>query len=195
LKLQLFIEGQGRSITLAEGEHVFRQGDREPRLFLVKDGHLKAYYLRGEDGREHIKSLVGPGSIISSTAAMEEGGTCTFSLAALGPASLVAVPFAAIAESAKSDLDLANEVIGFLMLFARRKEQREYELLCLSAEDRYLRFLEEQPAADAEVSQADIAAYIGITPQALSRIKRRLAKRRSPLQGRQAASEGLPLFD
>jgi len=168
-------------MTVAGGEHLFRQGDHEPRLFLVHGGHLKAYYLRGEDGREHVKSLVGPGSIIGSMAAMEEGGACTFSLVALGPASLVAVPFAAIAEVAQGDLELANEVIGFLMLFARRKERREYELLCLSAEDRYLRFLEEQPAADAEVSQADIAAYIGVTPQALSRIKRRLARRQAPL--------------
>ena len=172
MRLSELISSQGRRVDVAKANHVFQQGERDARLFLVRSGQLKAYYLR-QDGREHVKSLFGPGDIVGSVAAMDDGGLCTFSLVALGPVSLVAIPFETLVTAAHENLELAGDVIDFLIGFARKKERREYELLCLSAEDRYSRFLDERSAAGDGINQADIAAYIGVTPQALSRIKRR----------------------
>ena len=56
-----------------------------------------------------------------------------------------------------------------------KKEIREYELLCLSAEDRYKRLLKHTPDILKLVTQNEIARYLGITPVGLSRIKRRVA--------------------
>lgn len=172
MRLEELISRQGRRLELAEGDHLFRQGDRDPRVFSVCAGNLKAYYLRA-DGREHVKSLFGPGGIVGSIAVIDEGGLCTFSLVALSRVSLVALPLKTLVATARLDLELAGDVIDFLVGFARKKERREYELLCLTAEDRYARFLNDSSVDHAGISQADIAAYVGVTPQALSRIKRR----------------------
>lgn len=56
------------------------------------------------------------------------------------------------------------------MAFAMKKEQREYELLCLSAQQRYQALLARKPDIYDFVTQGDIAKYLGITPVALSRI-------------------------
>jgi CRP-like cAMP-binding protein len=55
-----------------------------------------------------------------------------------------------------------------------RQMQREAALLQTSAEDRYLAFLSERPAVAGRIAQHHIAAWLGITPVGLSRIRARL---------------------
>ncbi len=49
--------------------------------------------------------------------------------------------------------------------------------LSASAEERYLSFLKTYPALIEQIPQHQIASYLGITPQSLSRIRRELAKK------------------
>ena len=174
-QFQALIEQHGREISLDAGGHLFRQGDLDSHVYLVKSGLLKAYYIRA-DGKEHIKSFQPEGSIIGSLVALVDGAPCTFSLVALEQGSVVAMPYHKLDQAAQSDLHLAHSLVTFLSAFGRRKERREYELLCLEAEERYAIMLESMPDLAQRISQADMAAYIGVTPQALSRIKRRIGK-------------------
>jgi CRP-like cAMP-binding protein len=54
------------------------------------------------------------------------------------------------------------------------KETRERELLLLSAEARYRMFLERYGHLSGQIPQYHVASYLGITPVALSRIRRSL---------------------
>jgi CRP/FNR family transcriptional regulator, anaerobic regulatory protein len=58
-----------------------------------------------------------------------------------------------------------------------RKERREIELLKSTAEERYLSFLKDFPGLSQRVPQYHIASYLGITPESLSRLRSKLAKR------------------
>lgn len=172
--LQSFIAEHGAPLAIDVGDHLFRQDDRDARLFLIQSGLLKAYYLR-PDGREHVKSFVPAGAVIGSMVALNGGGACTFSLQALDRCAVVALPFSRLSDAARGDIALANDLVDFLANYGQRKEQREYEFLCLPAETRYRRALGQLGDIVNRISQADLAAYIGITPPALSRLKRRLA--------------------
>ena len=55
------------------------------------------------------------------------------------------------------------------------KSEREYSLLNLTAEERYLSLFEKRPNLIKEIPLKYIASYIGITPQALSRIRKRIS--------------------
>lgn len=55
-----------------------------------------------------------------------------------------------------------------------RKTQREISLLMHSAEERYLNLVKAYPKFIQEIPLKHIASYIGITPQALSRIRKQL---------------------
>jgi len=57
-------------------------------------------------------------------------------------------------------------------------ESRFYATLAHSAEERYLEFLKKYPEIPHRVPQTQIAAYLGITPESLSRIKTSLLKKK-----------------
>jgi len=54
------------------------------------------------------------------------------------------------------------------------KSKREQHLLNLTAEERYLKLFKERPEVLKEIPLKYISSYIGVTPQALSRIRKRL---------------------
>jgi CRP-like cAMP-binding protein len=56
-----------------------------------------------------------------------------------------------------------------------KKSKRELSLLNLTAEERYLNLFTEQPELIKQIPLKYIASYIGITPQALSRIRKRIS--------------------
>jgi CRP-like cAMP-binding protein len=56
-----------------------------------------------------------------------------------------------------------------------KKSQREMSLLYDNAETRYLKLLTEQPHLIQQIPLKYLASYIGITPQALSRIRKRIS--------------------
>jgi CRP-like cAMP-binding protein len=59
-----------------------------------------------------------------------------------------------------------------------REQLRAIDNLSLAAEERYRRFVEKYPAIAAQVTQKQIASYLGITPEFLSSILRGRGKGR-----------------
>ena len=56
-----------------------------------------------------------------------------------------------------------------------KKFEREQELLTMTAEERYLNLLNKSPKVIQQIPLKYIVSYIGITPQALSRIRKRIS--------------------
>jgi CRP-like cAMP-binding protein len=56
-----------------------------------------------------------------------------------------------------------------------KKSKRELSLLIQSAQERYLNLFTEQPELLQFIPLKYIASYIGVTPQALSRIRKRIS--------------------
>lgn len=54
------------------------------------------------------------------------------------------------------------------------KQQQQIDLLTKSAEQRYLEFIKNSPKVVQRVAQKNLASYLGITPQSLSRIRRNI---------------------
>lgn len=163
---------EGIIIEKEKGEHVFMQGDSDKSLYFVQSGLLKAYYI-SEEGKESVKSFLLPDSIIGSLTSAYAEENCSFSLFCLEPTTLKKLPFQILYEYGKKDLDVANHLIEVLLQLAMKKEKREYEFLCLSAEERFCMLEKTNPVLLEKVTQNDLARYLGITPVGLSRIKKR----------------------
>lgn len=174
MDFEQYLRESGEMRALARGEHLFRQGDHNGALYRVSEGFLKAYYVT-EDGKEQIKSFIPAGSIIGNLTAAATGSANTFSLMALEDCSLVKFSFEDMFKLGETNLSVAARMNKLLLELAMKKERREYELLCLSAEERYLELTRNMPDLFERVTQQDIALYLGITPVALSRIKKRLS--------------------
>ncbi|NOY72668.1 MAG: Crp/Fnr family transcriptional regulator [Gammaproteobacteria bacterium] len=163
---------EGVMIEKEKGEHVFMQGDSDKSLYVIQSGLLKAYYT-SENGKESIKSFFLSSDIIGSLASSYLGGACSFSLLCLEPTILTKIPFKKLRDYCKKDVNMANEMIELLLRFAMKKEKREYEFLCLSAEERFYILENNSPSLLEKVTQNDLARYLGVTPVGLSRIKKR----------------------
>lgn len=174
MNFQELLMHHGTTLKLAKGGHVFMQGEAEKSLYFVQSGLLKAYYT-SEDGKESIKSFIQSNDIIGSLSAAYSDKNCTFSLVCLEPTKLRKIPFNIILDYSKKDLQIANNMIEVLINFSIKKELREFEFLCLSAEERFCKLAEGNPTLLAKVTQNDLAHYLGVTPVGLSRIKKRVS--------------------
>ncbi len=164
----------GQKHQYDKGDVVFKQGDFNDNLYYLSSGLLKAFYMT-PDGKVFVKSFIRESNVIGNLTALMSEEPCSFSLVCLEPCSLLHIKFSYLVQLAENDIAIANALIKLLINLAIKKERREYEFLCLSAEERYQIIKQQAPDLLKRVTQNDIARYLGITPVALSRIRARTA--------------------
>lgn len=170
---QKALDASIRTRALGVGEFLVRQGEPAPNLYFVHKGLVKMFYITAE-GKEFVKSFIAEGQLTGSLSALMEGGESTFSIVCLEPVAAEYVPADVFADLVEGDVGMLRCGYRLFQTLALKKEMREFGFLCLTPEERYRRFMDENPHLAARVTQADIARYLGITPVALSRIRSRI---------------------
>ncbi|HET6397671.1 MAG TPA: Crp/Fnr family transcriptional regulator [Pseudoxanthomonas sp.] len=158
---------------LAPGQVLFNAGARAPHVFFVRRGILRLAYESG-DGRHRIKGFVPEGRFFASARALAGDGRAAFRADALEAACVERLDYAVLERLAAVHLPWQAALASGFRVFGLRKEQREHDLLVLDAGARYRRFLEDYADVAGRIPLKDVAAYIGVTPVGLSRIRRRL---------------------
>lgn len=153
------------------GEQIFGQAAPDRVLRFVTEGVVRLAY-EHEDGRRHTKSIIVEGDLVASATALA-GGETTFSAVALTQVSLLAMPYSAVEQLMTRHIAWERVARKLFAELARLKEQREFQLLTLKPAERWRGLLTQRPDLIGRVTQAELAALIGITPVALSRIKAR----------------------
>ncbi|MNI08038.1 hypothetical protein D3C73_610620 [compost metagenome] len=111
---------------------------------------------------------------ITSYSSLLQNAPSFFAIQALMDSQLIVIPYSDF--QSLFARHICWERLGRIIveqLFVK-KETRERELLLLSAEARYLLFLEKYGQVVKHIPQYHIASYLGITPVALSRIRKKL---------------------
>jgi CRP-like cAMP-binding protein len=133
-------------------------------------------YVYGDDkGNEFTKSIIPENSILASYSAMLYQAPSFFAIQALEDSQVLETPY--------QDWLLLKSTNRFWDLFLIRmlekgfciKEKRERDLLLLDAETRYKNFLTEFPGLENRLTQQIVASYLGIKPESLSRIRKKIA--------------------
>ncbi len=158
------------------GEPVFHQGEPDGCIRLLVNGLVKLAY-EDPQGRAFTKSIVQDGEIFASMASLN-GLEASFSAVALARSEVEEVPWRILERLAARHHAWETAARRAFMLYAFRKEQREFQFLTLSAAERWAWLCQHRPDLLNRVTQAELAAYIGVTPVGLSRLKTRgLSKR------------------
>lgn len=153
---------------LAAGEEALIAG-------VVVDGVLGEFYV-GDDGMRKAKWLASAGDVVGSMEDLVRKGPARATIQALSASTVLCLPYARLRALAMENPTWSRFFISMLEQLYRRKSEREYTLLMLSAEERYRWFLGNHAAVEANLSQEIIASYLGITPVHLSRIRRSIAE-------------------
>jgi CRP-like cAMP-binding protein len=164
-----------KSKFLANGEFLLREGDICKHESFVVKGCLKTYYL-DENGLEHI--------IDFSIEEWWADDLYSLLTQTASKSNIKAIEDTDILQIGKTDLELLYQKIPKFERFFRILFQNAYIAqrdqinlaLSASAEERYILFLKKKPYAEKRFSQKDIASYLGITPQFLSTLKKRLGQ-------------------
>lgn len=159
-----------RPVASARGVELMAQGGPATSFFVLERGLIKLSYAT-PDGAERIKSFIVDRGVFGPGLDDAEG---QYSAVTLEASSTVALPrtwvMAQIAESAA----LKEALARFEAWLRARKQAREQALLCDTPETRYRDFIAGDPRLAARLQQGDIARFIGMTPIAFSRLKRRV---------------------
>ncbi len=159
-----------RARQLEQGEFLLRAGERASQIYFVRSGLLREFALDHE-GRSATRRFCDQGDLSGSLADLLSGAPAMTFIEALEPSSLWQIPWAQVDAMTHAWPDwqlLVRRVAENLYL---RKTRREFEMLTLSAAQRYERFCAEHASLLARLPQHLIASYLGITPVHLSRLR------------------------
>ena len=155
---------------IAKKDFILKEGQLCKNISYVHSGTLRAYYV-DKDGRESTIMF----------AVTDWWITDMFCFINQLPAMLhiEALEQSTILQLSKNNFDtLCNSVPRFERFFRIimqnayiREQLRVLENLSLTAEERYNNFLEKYPQIAQQVTQKQIASYLGITPEFLSTIR------------------------
>jgi len=166
-----------RERKLEVGEHLLRAGDVAGDIAFIVSGLMREYYTMS-DGAERIRSFSTEGQFTGSLYDLLSQKPALVGCEALEPTRLLVTSWAGF--EARCEREPIWHLVGRRVaenLYAR-KAIREYEMLALTAAERWDAFRRDHGALENRISQRHLASYLGITPEHLSRIRAASARRR-----------------
>ena len=162
----------------AKNDILLFKGDTSRHVRFIVEGCLKSYYI-GEDGKEHIIHFGIEGWWINDLYSYFTQTPATQFIAALESGKLL--------QTDKTTLDKMFDQSQSIERFFRLKFQSAYiafqdrtvNSLSKTAVERYLEFCEKHRDIEQRVPQYALASYLGLTPEFLSLLRKRSARRRS----------------
>ncbi len=167
-----------RPLSIAKNELILRPGESCDSLWFLVDGAMRSYSVNGK-GDEFTYFLFFESSFVTDYRSLVTGEPSRFSIEALEPCRLEVLALRslnAILERYPEGLKIvrALDEAAYVEL-----DRRTESLLLESAADRYRRFLSEYAEQAGRIPQYVLASWLGIKPESLSRIRRKLGLGRS----------------
>ncbi|MGR6874513.1 Crp/Fnr family transcriptional regulator [Pseudomonas sp. HK3] len=155
------------------GQFIINQGQLAPNIYFLMKGYVR-YLSLSEDGKEFTQSFASSPGIAGSTRAMSQQTKSLFSIEALDDVLCLEFDWHVLFETMKDKPGFLMAYNSLLENLFIKKEEREYAFVQQTAEQRYLNFLAENCQLRDKLPLKMIASHIGITPIALSRIRKKL---------------------
>jgi CRP-like cAMP-binding protein len=160
------------SRAFQENEWLLRGGDRAQFLFFITRGLVRELYVDAA-GSEHTRTFLGEGSFTGSLVDLISRRPAITWIQALEPTETLAFDygeFTGLCEEHPSLQRAARRLVEDVYV---RKVSREYQLQALSARERYKLWIQDWSEIDSRVRRRDLASYLGMRPEYLSRLRAR----------------------
>jgi CRP/FNR family nitrogen fixation transcriptional regulator len=164
------IDQMGASMPFSRNAEVYGEGESAEYLYKVVSGAVRSYKVLA-DGRRQIGAFYLPGDIFG----LETGAEHTFSAEAVADSKILVIKRNALVALAARDNEFAHE-LWTMTGRELRQVQDHLILLIKSAKERVVAFLLEMAErlkagtqVDLPMSRQDIADYLGLTIETVSR--------------------------
>ena len=161
---------------LRKKQYLLQEEDVCKYIAFVEKGVLRAYTV-SDKGSEHIVQFALEGWLISDLYSFLTGEPATYNIDALENAELLLISKVAheelLQKMPKYETYTRLQLTGAYIAMQRRLTS----IISLPLEERYNYFTSLYPDVSQRVPQHMIASYMGLTPETLSRVRKRLAQK------------------
>lgn len=168
-----------KKMHISKGDFLLQEGEISKYSFYVEKGLLR-YYSIDEKGREHIIQFAPEGWFVGDRESMFFSRPSQYFIQALEESEVIVIDEELICAISKADEKFAVFNNTLLHNHICSLQHRINLLLSATAEERYLDFIKIYPDILLRVPQTMVAAYLGITPESLSRVRKEMASPHPP---------------
>jgi len=155
--------------------YLVQEGEVSKYLAFVTSGCLRSYTI-DKKGEEHIVQFAFDGWWITDLYSFLTGKPGTYFIDAMEESDVLLLESAAYEKLCTTVPRFERYFRLLLQNNYIATHRRVLASISMSAEERYLQMIQEYPNIGQQVALRHIASYLGITPEALSRIRNRIAK-------------------
>lgn len=155
-----------------KGALIFMEGETPRDLLLVRSGVVRVYKVDNKGGEITLHHF-GPGSLVAEMAALERVGYPASAVAETD-AEITGVPLEVFEREFLNDPAVSRAIIKSLCLKVKSLERALSRAITPSALQRTVRFIRENPELFTTLKQREIASLLGLAPETLSRVLRKL---------------------
>ena len=178
-KQQTALAGIATEVHFKRGVRVYDAGGRAHSVFIVKEGMLKAFQDLA-DGKQRVHAFLFAGDVFG----LAENGHYVNSVQAVMPTACFEIPIDALTDMFLRDSELELQFLVKMTHELREAQRHQIILTHPKAHARVAMFLRMLQRRDAEnssrielpMSRLDIARYLGLSPEAVSRATARLSR-------------------
>ncbi len=165
-------ESSFTSVTAQKSQVLLKPNIIFDNIFFVLEGLVRNYYI-DEKGREYTKTFRSPGELIGPYAEILTSNPSRYYIQAVTNAKLLQIPYDDYSKILSSDIEWQK--FGRIMAEQNyvEKEWREHMLLHMDIAQKYDAFLSKYQQFEEQIPQYQIASYLGVTPEAFNRFKKK----------------------
>ena len=150
---------------------LLKEGQYSDESYFVLSGCIRCYYM--VDGEEKTTAFYTESEVFSPVCVTNKNAS-EYNVACVED-SIIAVSTTDMEQDSFDKYPRLQELCRLVAEDLLAKKQDEYDIFKITnPEQRYLKLLETRPELFQRVPQYQMASYLGITPQSLSRMRKRL---------------------
>lgn len=161
-----------RPVAIRKMDHLFREGDNIKKLYFIHTGVLRGYYMK--DGIEHTCNFFFSPYMMTDLFSVRENTPTLMNVQALKDTECYAADFLEIEQLAYSRPELLKVFFKMYEHLFQLSIKRQISFIYDTPKERYLNLFKERPNVIAEIPQHYIASFLGIKPETLSRIRKKI---------------------
>lgn len=172
----MFDHDNYKTKKVAKGELLLSFGDIATYAYRVKSGCLRSYVI-DNTGKEHVLQFAPENWLVGDMDSATNKKPTVLFIDAIEESEVLFLP----TNNFGDFKNLEKEVLAEMSIKLRNNliatNKRIIGLLSATAKDRYIEFTETYPTLVQRLPLKQIASYIGITPEYLSDLRRKIAKK------------------
>jgi CRP/FNR family transcriptional regulator, anaerobic regulatory protein len=153
-----------------KGEYLIREGQVENYIYFLNRGSTRNYFIK--EGKEFTVDFHFEGEFVTAYYSFITREPSGIFIELLEDTETVVIPYGPL--QAFYNKYHNGEKVGRLIAEYQyvKRLRKEMELLSLTAEERYTKLMQKNPALINSISVKHLSSYLGIQPESLSRIRK-----------------------